>query len=125
MKYSYQNLSVKKIKALFKGALSGNPTRGNQNIIITKDGSERWVEWNDNKLRDENGDFDGILAIGQDITERKRVEDQLNNKMKDLKDFHGLAVGREEKMIELKGEVNKLAKELGRPEPYDLSFLEK
>jgi len=37
--------------------------------------------------------------------------------------FQRLSVGRELQMIELKKEVNELAKLAGRTAPYDLSFL--
>ena len=45
-------------------------------------------------------------------------EEQLQNKMKDLERFNRLAVGREQRMVELKQQVNVLLRELGREEEY-------
>jgi len=43
--------------------------------------------------------------------------------LEDLENFKKTTIDRENKMIELKKEVNGLSKELGKSEPYDLSFL--
>lgn len=45
-------------------------------------------------------------------------EEQLREKMEDLERFNRLAVGREQRMIELKQQVNALLRELGREEEY-------
>jgi PAS domain S-box-containing protein len=46
---------------------------------VTKDGSPLWVNLNLTPRFDENGQVVGILGIGQDITERKRMEEMLLN----------------------------------------------
>jgi signal transduction histidine kinase/CheY-like chemotaxis protein len=51
-------------------------TQGNVNAIITKDGQERHIEWRDKTLKDSSGSVIGILAVGQDITERIRAEEE-------------------------------------------------
>jgi len=72
------------IRDLFKRALSEAPTRGNVNPIVTKNGHERQIEWHDTTLRDTNGNVTGLLAIGQDITERERAERELRQKVDEL-----------------------------------------
>ena len=42
----------------------------------------------------------------------------------ELERFNRVAVGREERMVELKRRINELSKKLGEPLPYDLSFIE-
>ena len=42
--------------------------------IIARDGRERDIEWHNRALRDVRGNLVGLLAIGQDITARKRAE---------------------------------------------------
>ncbi len=73
-----------RIRALFIRAISNNQTGGNVNTIITKDKKEKLIEWHDKTLKDESGKVLGLLAIGQDITERKQMEEQLfqSEKMK-------------------------------------------
>jgi len=67
----------KRIRDLFKKAINNIQTRGNVNPILTKDGHEIYVEWHDKTLKDNNGRTIGLLATGQDVTERKKAEEQL------------------------------------------------
>jgi len=63
----------KRIRELFSKATDDIKTKGNVNPIVTKDGREREIEWFDKTLKDSNGQTIGLLAIGQDITERKQA----------------------------------------------------
>ncbi|MDP6635399.1 MAG: PAS domain S-box protein [Phycisphaerae bacterium] len=65
------------IRELFLNAIGDIQTHGNVNAILTKSGQERLIEWYDKTLKDETGRIVGILAVGQDITERKRAEQAL------------------------------------------------
>ena len=60
----------------FREALGGADAKGKINAIMTAEGSERVVEWHAKTLHDENGEMLGLLAVGQDITERKRAEEE-------------------------------------------------
>jgi len=59
-----------------------------------------------------------IPAVGRALREaeeravRKKIEEQLKKRVKDLEEFHDMAVGRELKMVELKEEIEKLKEEL-------------
>jgi PAS domain S-box-containing protein len=68
-----------KIRHIFQNAIKQNLTRGNINSIIAKDGREILIEWYDKTLRDSNGKIIGLLSIGQDITERKKTEQVIEN----------------------------------------------
>ncbi|MGV8120228.1 MAG: response regulator [Candidatus Xenobiia bacterium LiM19] len=63
----------------------------------------------------------GVLGWMLDITERKRAEREmhenlaLRERMVDVERFNRLAQGREQRIIELKSQLNALAAELGRP----------
>jgi PAS domain S-box-containing protein len=61
--------------------------------LIVSSGEERFFLWYDSLLRDEEGNFSGLLISGEDITERRKAEVQLNeyarqlersNELKDL-----------------------------------------
>ena len=53
-----------------------------------------------------------------EITERKRADEERHKSMKQLERFNRLAVGREQRMIELKGEVNDILRSTGQQERY-------
>ena len=57
----------------------------------------------------------------RDITRRKADEVHLREQMYELELFNKLTIGREEKMIELKSEVNELLKRLNLPEKYSIA----
>jgi len=50
--------------------------KDNENENITKDGRRVWVRWANKAIVDEQGSVVGILSIGNDITERKRAEEE-------------------------------------------------
>jgi len=66
-----------RIKKIFSQALDNIPTKGNVNPIVTKDGRQRQIEWYSKTLKDADGKTVGLLAIGQDITDRKLAEERL------------------------------------------------
>lgn len=63
-----------RIRALFAAASLGSPTDGNVNSIVTRNGEEREIEWSSTVIRDKNGRMISLLAIGVDITDRKKAE---------------------------------------------------
>ncbi len=54
----------------------------------------------------------GRIWIFRDITERKKLEEERRNRLKELEVFYKAAMGREERIIELKKEVEELKKKL-------------
>jgi len=50
-----------------------------ENAIITRSGAERIVAWHNAALRDDEGMITGVLSSGQDITDRKRAEEELRS----------------------------------------------
>jgi PAS domain S-box-containing protein len=63
-----------RVRALFADARADTPTGGNVNAILLRNGSELEIEWYDRVLRDKGGAPIGLLAIGLEITERKRLD---------------------------------------------------
>lgn len=66
------------------------------------------------------GKIEGVVSFGRDITDRKRAERALDEKMNELIRFHDLTVDRELTMIELKKEVNSLLRKTGNNEKYKI-----
>jgi PAS domain S-box-containing protein len=73
---------------------------------------EVWVHTVKTPVKDEKGNIVGILGIFWDISEHKKMEDELKNRVKELEDFYNMSVGRELRMIELKKEIERLKEEL-------------
>ena len=69
-------LDRNRIRELFLNAIDDIQTHGNVNPIVTKDGRELIIEWYDKTLKDEKGNAVGLVAIGQDITDRKQAEEE-------------------------------------------------
>jgi PAS domain S-box-containing protein len=70
---------AKKIKQYAKDLLSGQtkPVEYYENPVLSKSGEERIIEWYNILLRDKKGEIMSTLSSGKDITERKRMEQQL------------------------------------------------
>ena len=64
-------------RELFATAIGDKRTAGNIDIIVTRSGQERIVEWYDSIIKDADGRITGLLAVGQDITERRKAEEAL------------------------------------------------
>jgi PAS domain S-box-containing protein len=75
---------------------------------------EIWVHTVKTPVKDERGNIAGILGIFWDITEQKKMEDELRKRVKELEDFYNMSVGRELRMIELKKEIESLKAELSK-----------
>lgn len=61
-----------------------------------------------------------FAVIIDDITDRKTAETELIERMNEISRFNNLMIGREEKMIELKREINKLLEESGREKKFSI-----
>ncbi|MFC1857022.1 transporter substrate-binding domain-containing protein [Thermodesulfobacteriota bacterium] len=60
------------------------------------------------------------IELQSENIERKKIEEELRLNMEDLERFTEMAVGREEKMIQLKEEINELMNQLGRDNKYKI-----
>ena len=61
---------------------------------------------------DNNNNLIGLIHVVRDITERKKMEQELKKRIEELEKFYGIAVGRELKMKDLKKEIARLKTEL-------------
>lgn len=65
-----------------------------------------------------------MIGLVIDITDRKRAERELKRRNDELERINQAMVGRELVMIEMKRDINRLSRQLGLHEPYDLGFLD-
>ena len=61
--------------------------QNNENENITKDGRRVWVRWSNKTIADEQGDAIGVLSIGSDITEHRRLDEQLRASEQGFRDL--------------------------------------
>ncbi|KUG18947.1 sensory transduction histidine kinase [hydrocarbon metagenome] len=52
----------------------------NENENVCSDGRLVWVRWTNRAIYDDSGDIQDILAVGTDITERRRAEEELKSR---------------------------------------------
>jgi two-component system cell cycle sensor histidine kinase/response regulator CckA len=72
-----------KLNAMFSSALGGEEYfLHHENIIVTHEGKERLISWNNTVLHDLEGKISGTASIGIDITEQKDLEAQLRQSQK-------------------------------------------
>jgi hypothetical protein len=62
----------------------------------------------------------GVLAWMVDLSGPKKAERALKERLDELARFRRLAIGREQRMIELKKEINELLKGAGHAEKYKI-----
>ncbi len=87
---------------------------------ITKDGQHITCHWYNVTLVDEAGHPIGVTSIVDDITHSRKMETELRQYLQELERFTQLAVNREEKMIDLKQEINALREECGYEAKYKI-----
>jgi len=75
------------VKAVFKELILGNIEAAEyfENPVLTRDGIERTIAWHNAVLRDKDGAIIGTLGSGEDITERKKADEQLRESEKRIK----------------------------------------
>ncbi len=62
--------------------LAGAPPRPREDTVVSRQGDVRVVLWTVTRLLDVQGRASGVIASGQDITERKRIEAQMQHAQK-------------------------------------------
>jgi PAS domain S-box-containing protein len=67
-----------------------------------------------------DGEPEGAIETVRDVTGQKKAEQELQQNLDELTRFSRLVVGREEKMILLKEEINSLMTEMGREVKYKI-----
>lgn len=72
------------VSHVFHELLSGDPekVRYNENAVKTRTGEARTVWWHNEVLRDTTGTVTGFISSGEDITARKRVEEEVRHRLR-------------------------------------------
>ena len=95
------------VQMTFEQAMrDGNLPSHYENEIVTRSGVRLLVHWNNTLLRDENQRLAGSFSLGEDITERKLAQEKIHEQVDELMRWQAVMLGREERMLQLKAEVN-------------------
>lgn len=95
----------------------GEDVQDEEWTIIPRDGQERTLLMSASLLVSNSGQMH-ILALVQDVTERKRAERQLHETLARTERMNRLMEGREIRMLELKRRINDLSLAAGQSSPY-------
>jgi PAS domain S-box-containing protein len=87
-------------------------------LLWRKDGSHFLSEYSVTPILDEQGGHSGAVVVFRDISEQRRNQQELQQRMDELERFNRLTLGREDRMIQLKQEINALLQALGRDKKY-------
>ena len=75
---AFRSASTEILRRIKKGDMSAHSVNDN----LTKDGRTITCEWLNTPLQTENGQFSGLMCLAQDVTERKRLEEQFRQAQK-------------------------------------------
>ena len=99
-------------------ALSGQPRTARAEVLWRKDGTHFFSEYSVTPFMDEKGQPSGAVVVFRDITEQLNNQQELQERMDELQRFNRLTMGREDRMIALKQEVNGLLQAQGLDKKY-------
>jgi diguanylate cyclase (GGDEF)-like protein/PAS domain S-box-containing protein len=71
------NQPIKRMREMFDDIINGENLNDNELQMLCKDGSYKTILWNNNYLHDKDGNVAGLVSIGTDITERRQMEERL------------------------------------------------
>jgi len=86
--------------------------------LLMKDGSVKFVHEQCETWFDQNGQPIRSVGTVQDITEHKKAEIQLHSQLDELRRWQRVVIGREERILALKREINTLCERLGEQSRY-------
>lgn len=104
---------------MYKSYALGTVNLVEDEVLWRKDGSSFPAGYASTPVTKE-GTVVGAVVTFRDITERKKMDAELKEYVADLERFNRLVIGREERMIQLKEEINGLTEKLGGEKKYKI-----
>lgn len=86
--------------------------------IDAYDGKTKTILNYSTPILSENGELEGAVILNLDITELKKAEEQLSAQLDELRRWNLATLGRENRIRDLKNEINDLLEKLGQPPKY-------
>ncbi|MDO8794849.1 MAG: PAS domain-containing protein [Vicinamibacterales bacterium] len=101
-----------------KDAIAGTGRLHTQFRVVWPDGQVRHIEAHAMVQHGPDGTPRRLIGVNWDITERKRAEEEVKSQLKELTRWQDVMLGREDRVQELKREVNELSRRLAEPIRY-------
>jgi PAS domain S-box-containing protein len=92
----------------------GNPSVGFENRYQHKNGTYRWLSWSVFSLPDTQQ----VFGVARDVTEQKMAADKIRDQLSELERWRNVTLGREDRILSLKAEVNQLLTQAGQAARY-------
>ena len=99
-------------------AFHGETVRDVEMSIVAKGRPPRHILASGSPFYDDRHNILGAVAVMHDITERRRAESLLVERVAELQRWQNVTLGRENRVLELKHEVNELLGKAGQPPRY-------
>jgi len=111
---------VENVKDAFKAFFENGNVLNIEYRVKCKDGKWIWLHDRATDIYEKDGVMyaDGVFT---DVTNRKKAEEELKNKVNELEKFQEITVDRELEMVELKKEINELCKKNGEKVRYKIN----
>jgi len=101
------------VESAVERGLDGDPASDNERILKTREGEQRSIRWRSVMLRDVDGNPEGLLSVGADVTERRRSEAELERTSVELettvRELESVRTKLEEENVYLKEEIGSRA----------------
>ncbi len=80
------------VRSIFSRFITGElvPVEYYENPVVTRNGEERTIAWHNTLIRDEQGRIVATLSSGEDVTARKRAENQARYRLEHLVALHAI-----------------------------------
>jgi PAS domain S-box-containing protein len=97
------------IRAAVEMGLGGDPQSEDERTLRTRDGESRIVRWRSVVLRDADGEIEGLLSVGADVTETRNSEEEIRRTAAELErtvaELEDLRRRLEEENLQLREEI--------------------
>lgn len=103
---------------MFVACANGLNQKVSGELLWRKDGSSFLSDYSVTPIVDTQLGHAGAVVVFRDVTEQRNNQRELQQRMDELERFNRLTMGREDRMIQLKQEINTLLEAQGRARKY-------
>ncbi len=106
---------------MVRAASRGVEKKVSDEVFWRKDGSMLLVDYSAVPIFGEKGETSGAVVVFRDVSAQKEREAEMRSRLDELERFNRMTVSREERMIELKKEINGVLEAIGKESKYRIT----